>query len=289
MNQVIGKDLTFANNGSQFGGISNTPINVVFHGGKPNEVIFSSSALSQFPIPLISYAEDADFLQQAPFYIPENFENKLSTYAISETSSFILASAMGSMMLQFNWTLVGVIYSNDLYGFDGQNAVIVAQGFHPNVTISCIQILTGNKSISTFAHCVKQSNTLRVIVLWMPIATASIVAKNLTDETGYKDESVFIVPLIPFDGLSRELMPNMTFFFKPYFNRQNIFIDSECVKSGREAAGALAYNQDVDEFYYAIYKCNLTDTSLPFCPENIIERTEPCLCTGTENVSSNTK
>jgi hypothetical protein len=280
------QDLFYTRNGSQFGPVPDTPIGTIFMGTGLSESNYYYSQVSFFPIPLIThvsipdYSEGGDFMK---YLIEENFELQVASGPVS----LLLSSAIGSVMLAFNWTLAGLMYSDDPFGLAGEASVIDLLAFTQTLAVECSQMYLNSSSISKFSSCIKNSRKTRFIALWMPLNTAAQVAQEIIDETGLEGELVFILPFVRQENIKTLKFPTMTFFFTALVYETDSSFNLQCLSYIQEKAGRdYLPSTLLEEYFFDRFNCHVTDSSLPPCPEDYSQRTEPCSCSGNEAVCS---
>ncbi len=282
--KLEGQDLYYVGNNSQFGSIPDTPVGTIFLSTKLNKIYYLYAPVAYFPIPLIATAELSD--SNAEDYFSQ--EASAAGYGLQIASgpvSLILGSAIFDLLFAFNWSLVGLMYSNDPYGSAALSAKIDLAGFTDSVAVVCTQIYMNSTSVSQFSSCVKGSSLTRVIILWMSLQDASTVAQQIISDTGYTNELVFIIPFAEENNIGKYQLPVMSFYLTRLYNK-NAFSLTDCIQELKESSNDQFIPLPLLEKYFlGEFKCNLLDDSLPSCPDEIGNRTSPCHCTGDETVN----
>ena len=283
------QDLFYNKNGSILGSVPDTPMGTIFLGARLNELVYFYSLVAHLPIPLITHSAIYNYREEDSF-AQESGVQDYGLQVATEPAAFLLASAIGDLLVAFNWTLLGLFYSNDPYGLAGQAAAIDLIAFTQTIAIECSQVYNNSTDVSKFASCIKSSSVTSVITLWMPLEQASMVAQEILDETGLEDELVFIVPYVQQVNIKRYTFPVMTFFFSTLVFESGGDLYVNCLNDFQDNQGSnFLPDSLLEEYFSSAFKCQPQDSSLPPCPEDMSQRTFPCSCTGTEMVSEHKK
>ncbi len=149
MTQLKGQDLYYAINGSQFRPVPDTPIGAIFLSAKLNEIVYLNTPVAYFPIPILANTEFGDVLIKNNYTLAPS-SSEFGLQLATQPAAWILASAIYNLLLTFNWTLVGLMYSNDSYGSAGQSVFIDLSGFTDVVAIQCDQIFMNSTCFRIF-------------------------------------------------------------------------------------------------------------------------------------------
>lgn len=119
------------------------------------------------------------------------------SFVFSAAASSYMAQAIVNMLLYFNWSLVTVMYSSDIFGMEGQAFLqpIIQENYILTVcSVISKRIEAVNESeLQAVADCLNQNDS-RVVILWSGIDSSIIVkiCKLLQSKTKYK--LIFITP-----------------------------------------------------------------------------------------------
>lgn len=276
-----GQNLFHYQNRSQLGPVPDTPIGAIFASPRLSETYYFNAPLEFLPLTLFSHVK-ADGPDINELALQSSSSGNYGLQIAAVPMAFLLTSAIASLMLSFNWTLMGLIYSNNPYGAAAQEVSIDFLGFNETIAVRCEMLYLNSTSITNFSRCIKESQQVRVITLWMGLVEAIDVAEQITEETGLQDELVFIFPFAGAQISQRLKFPVMSFYYTSAAYTASAAFGTDCP---REAIQKDYLPEDVVENYYLRYfNCSVTNTALDVCTEPVEDRATLCYCTGKEPV-----
>lgn len=264
----------------------NSGIQAAIGGSTSATTLSAASLLSSFNLTLLGPSASTVELSNTQRY---------PTFLRLGASDLDQAAAIASTMVNFNWSLVTPIYTNDPFGLSGQSQFIV-QAQNNRILLTCGRVINPGQlnGIQDTIRCLTNSDS-SVILLWMSAENASnIIAAFFESGVQQLERLTFIAVdawsnLGDFEQFSRGRFPESylegTLDFAPRLGDQTLF--TGCLEEINPE------NSDIpnfEEFWEATFRCQYKpdDDSIPECPTSLKGRSVEanCTCDGSESLAA---
>ena len=290
--QVLSQNLYYNNTTRTFGAIQDTPINVIIRLGTLREISADTSIISGYPLPAINFVSEKLFYSKSnePLIIaaPSGYSGSVS---VSQTSPLIIANYLTQVLLHYNWSLVGAVFSSDIIGFYGQNSIqdLVYTYFRNNLTFSCLQVVENyggvayENDLKDFSTCISSSNQIRAVIVWMKSEDSIRATEEILKNIGYSMNLVFIY-LDLTDEAATIFAPISSMFLRSIPNYNTPGTEFQCAQFSKQKMIEILGKEKVDLVSRKFGNCIITDPSLPLCDEIRSDNDTNCTCISDEIV-----
>ena len=291
--QILGQNLYFTNTTTTFGAIQNTPINALIRLASLRELSAETPIIAGVSFPAIDFVSERKYSKESntPIIVtsPSSYAGSVS---VSEASPQIVANYITQILLHYNWSLVGAIFSSDITGFYGQNSLQdwVYTNFRNNLTFSCLGVVdrpnsaTFKTDLEDFSNCIFTSNNIRAVVVWMNSGESIIATQEILKDVGTSSNLVFIYPGLT-DEAATTTATVSSMFLRPNLENSLVGANFECAQSSKQQMIRVLGKETVDMVSINYGNCIVTDPSLPICDEIRSDNNFNCTCLSDEIVS----
>lgn len=228
------------------------------------------------------------------FAIVSTTENR-TFFSIRDTVVYTSFTAVLDLMKAYNWSISGNIYQDDIFGFAAEQYVQTFVYKFNDPVFACNRILTpkdranvNSTFLLDFCQCMKNIDVLKVVNLWLNPIVAYKLIKDMKEQCSAANDFVFIVteesdPMPPQISEDPDSFKT-TLILRPYGPLNVTQYFNECLETATpQAKTAVNTLLDMDlKDQFNCYRRNETNSDFPPCPSILIQRKEPCLCTGQE-------
>lgn len=219
-------------------------------------------------------------------------EEQRTFFSIRDTFEYSDLNVLLNLMQAYNWTIGANIFESNAFGFTMQQQVQSYASLNSVPIFTCNTIIAEDDFINplfyiNYCQCMSNINKLNLLALWMSPIVAYEFIISLKKKCKAAEDFIFIVtseseplpPKIYYDDTSFKSV----FIIRPFGNLNFSAFLSDCLDTASsEAAGSVEILKQ--ELLLNKYSCleQSDNIELQECTGDILNRTELCLCTGSE-------
>lgn len=262
----------------------NNGVQLVIGGSNSASTLSAASLLTSFNITMLGPSAST---------VELNNQQRYPTFLRFGANDFDQAAAIASTMVNFNWSLITPIYTNDPYGLSGQSQ-FVTQAQNNRILLTCGRVINPGQlnGIPDTIRCLSGSDS-SVVLLWMNAENAANVIAAFYNSTEPALQRLTFIAVDAWSNIGSLAQFSGGRFptsylegaleFSPRLGDQSLF--SECLGAYRPETATIP---NFASFWETSFNCLLGNTSVPVCPASLALRpVNPvaCACDGSENLA----
>jgi hypothetical protein len=216
-----------------------------------------------------------------------------SFYSIRDTFEYSDFNVLLNLMQAYNWTIGANLFENNVFGFTLEQQVQAYASENSSPIFTCNEIIAldnfdTDQFYTDYCNCMTNINKLNLLSLWMSPIFAYKFIKEFKKKCKAAENFVYVVPSesepFPSELYYDDSSFKSVFIIRSFGGLNFSSFLSVCLDTSSQSA-INSMNLIKKELFLNIFFCVETtgeSSDLIECKDDIFNRTELCICTGTE-------
>jgi hypothetical protein len=252
----------------------------------------NAAVSSGFALPFINPGTLSQVNPSDRFVIVGKAESR-SFYSIRNTFEYSDLSVLINLMEAYNWTIGANLFENNVFGFAMQQQVQTYVSENSSPIFTCNEIIAFDNFVtdefySDYCNCMTNINKLNLLSLWMSPIFAYEFIKEFKKNCKAAENFIYVVTSesepLPSGLYYDDSSFKSVFIIRPFGGLNFSSFLSVCLDTSSQSA-INSMNLIKNELLFNDFFCVESTgerSDLIECNDDIFNRTEICICTGTE-------